>query len=165
MKRRRRSVNDIPRARAALARKKFTFCCSSGSCTRRIEFYFHSVKVVAPPVLHWPPPPPRAYQTYTVFLILILSPLQSAQTSFPRGISFCWNLLPRDSSALLFSSSPYWSTDQAVGTAIPFPSPSPLIVYFLFFLFFFSPPPSHRTFPFLLFSFTQLVHRVHRMRL
>ena len=165
-KRRRRSVNDIPRARAALARKSSRFVgargrCSSGSCTQRIEFYFHSVKVVAPQVLHWPPPP-RAYQTYAVFLILILPPLHSTQTSFLRGISFCWNLLPPDSSPFLPSSFPYCSKQSVLPFSAPLPSHC-LFSLFPFLLLFFS----SRTFPFF-FRFRlrawQLVHRVHRMR-
>ena len=78
----------------------------AGSCTHRIEFYFHSVKVVAPPVLHWPPPPPppRAYQTYAVFLILILSPCTPLRRRFHEAFrsagTFC---LETPSPPLLFS--------------------------------------------------------------
>ena len=142
-KRRRRSVNDIPRARAALARKSSRFVgargrCSSGSCTQRIEFYFHSVKVVAPQVLHWPPPP-RAYQTYAVFLILILPPYTPLRHRFYEAFrsagTFCLQTRLRSSSPL-FLIAP---TSRYYHSLPLFPP----IVYFLFFLFFsFSSPPA-----------------------
>lgn len=86
-----RSVNDIRGARAGLARE-FTLHADvpRSGLARRIEFYFHSVKVVAP-VLSLtldagrPSPAHRAYQTYTVFLILIRPPFHDHVVSTERS--------------------------------------------------------------------------------
>lgn len=122
-----RSVNGIPRTRAAFTRRSLRLHAGvlrAVARVRRIEFYFHSVKVVAPPVLRWPSSssssssssPPRAYQTCTVFLILIPFPSPFYHSPLVDLVSIeHFALLEPLVSGLvsfLLSSFPYWFTDR-----------------------------------------------------
>ena len=167
-------------ARAALARKSLRSWCGvvRAGRVRRIEFYFHLVKVVAPPVLHWPPPPPPpplpppplAYQTYAVFLILILPPYTPLRHRFYRafrsGGTFC--LETRLVPPLVFSLLVHRPSNLYL---VRFPSPFisfslPFSSFIFFSSFFFHPVNPTASFVFLRFRLRvwQVMYQVHRMR-
>lgn len=163
-------------ARAALARKSLRSWSGvvRAGRARRIEFYFHLVKVVAPPVLYWPPPPPppppRAYQTYAVFLILILSPYTPLRRRFYKafrsGGTFCLEtrLVPPLAFSLLVHRP---SNLYLVRFPSPFNSFFLLFSSFIFFSsFFFHPVHPTTSFVFLRFRLWvwQVMYQVHRMR-
>lgn len=135
-----RSVNDIPRRHAPLStKKKFTVAQRAFllllllearwwvGWARRIEFYFHSGESGVEPHTGFPPAAEEheLIRRTAVFLILIpLLPITSSQTiSFPRTISFWWNL---ETSLVLLSSFPYRFTDQVskrYDSSLPLPLP------------------------------------------
>lgn len=168
-----RSVNDIPRGTRRARQKKFTFLvrrCSSGSCTpNRVLLSFGESGGPTGSPLAAAAAAATAAATATSlsdvrrFSYSYSLPLHSSQTSFLQGISFWWNLLPRDSSRLVSRPSNLY--------LVRFPSPFisfslPFSSFIFFSSFFFHPVNPTASFVFLRFRLRvwQVMYQVHRMR-